>query len=523
VGPAAERPQEQAASAEQEVLAPSAAYREDRAPAASRPPKSIVLCLDGTGNQYGENNTNVVLLNRVVERSERQLVYYDPGVGTASLKPTLTSLARYWQRAIGLAFGYGLEQNVIEAYRYLMNTVEPGDTVYLFGFSRGAYTARVVAALIHAVGILPKNHDNLIGSALGVLKTKGFDRPRLLGFRAQFARHDTQGELIRPRVVLGLWDTVSSVSWVFDQVSYRYTTRNPSVGVARHAVALDERRAFFRTNLLKPWTRKNEAGEVTSQDLKQVWFAGVHSDIGGGYPMQESGLAKLTLEWMMVELQGYGLRFTEEAEALLYPGTSGPLVPAARGASPVPPDPLGPRHNSLQGPWWACEFWPKQPWDPRTRKTHLRFNRGRTRWVPTAEPGTLDLPLPVLHASVIERLEGSDYAPSNLPPNWALEDRARFARVATPPGLEDSLAKAREAPSAAPKPAPRGSSPEPAEEPMNAFFPGLLAFLSALFLGYLFVALIVFLVRCCQIGWWAQSPWAALGWPAALFKFVQGG
>src|SRR5262245_60564890 len=113
-------------------------------------PKNIVICCDGTGNEFGETNSNVVKLYRVlVQDYQTQVAYYHPGLGTMGAPSALGKLAQWWTKVKGLAFGYGLKDNIGDAYSYLMETYQPGDSVYLFGFSRGAYTVRALAAMLY--------------------------------------------------------------------------------------------------------------------------------------------------------------------------------------------------------------------------------------------------------------------------------------------------------------------------------------------------------------------------------------
>src|SRR6266699_5254372 len=105
-------------------------------------PKNIVICCDGTGNEFGEQNSNVVKLYKMLVRDTAQVTYYHPGVGSMGARSALTGIGKWWTRVIGLAFGYGISDNVADAYQFLMRTFEAGDHLYIFGFSRGAYTAR---------------------------------------------------------------------------------------------------------------------------------------------------------------------------------------------------------------------------------------------------------------------------------------------------------------------------------------------------------------------------------------------
>src|SRR5262245_58623619 len=119
--------------------------------------KNIVVCCDGTGNEYGENNTNVVKLFRMIEKDPRsQIAYYDPGVGTLSAPAALTKLTKALTKLLGLAFAYGVSTNLEDAYEYLMDKFEPGDKVFLFGFSRGAFTVRALAGMLNKCGLLEK-------------------------------------------------------------------------------------------------------------------------------------------------------------------------------------------------------------------------------------------------------------------------------------------------------------------------------------------------------------------------------
>ena len=222
--------------------------------------KNIVLCFDGTRNEYGERNTNVVSLFSLL-KPEGQALYYDPGVGTFSALPVLTAAQRSVMKAAGLAFGHGLASNVQEGYRYLMEHHERGDKVFLFGFSRGAYTARVLAGLVYMCGLLPAGNENLIPYAYDLYrrpasrggsqrKDKAFDIAR--GFKGTFSRRCGFQ-------FVGLWDTVSSIGWFRRPAHFPYTRRHPSIQNLRHAVALDERRAFYRQNLCEP---VREAPEV---------------------------------------------------------------------------------------------------------------------------------------------------------------------------------------------------------------------------------------------------------------------
>ena len=125
-------------------------------------PKNIVVCCDGTGNEFGDSNSNVVKLASTLVIDEQQVSYYHPGVGTMGSPNARTWLAKKWDVIRGLAFGYGITFCITDAYRYLIQTYEPGDHVYLFGFSRGAYAARALGGLLHMYGLLHEDNEGLI-------------------------------------------------------------------------------------------------------------------------------------------------------------------------------------------------------------------------------------------------------------------------------------------------------------------------------------------------------------------------
>ena len=158
--------------------------------------KNIIICLDGTGNQFGEKKSNVVKLFRMLERDpDEQVAYYDPGVGTLGDPTYKTWIARKTNKVLGLAFGRGLSKNLVEAYTYLMNHYEDGDKVFIFGFSRGAYTARALAGFIKVCGLFENGAENLIPYAMGLYlkKTPKSDPEKfykvLSGFRSTYGRN----------------------------------------------------------------------------------------------------------------------------------------------------------------------------------------------------------------------------------------------------------------------------------------------------------------------------------------------
>lgn len=359
--------------------------------------KNIVICCDGTGNQYGDQNSNVVkLYSTLIINGNDQVGYYHPGVGTMGSPTSHNRISNAWSVLTGMAFGAGLLANVGDAYRYLMNVYQEGDRVYIFGFSRGAYTARALAGSLHMFGLLCPGNNGLIPYVIGMYAkrtrdaagmTHTFDVAR--GFKATFCRPC-------PLHLVGVFDTVSSVGMVWSPLRLPYTGQNPDMANGRHAISIDERRAYFGSNL---W-----GAQLPGQSLKQVWFAGVHSDIGGSYPETQSGLSKISLQWMLCEAVSLGL-LVDPARA--------DIVLGRNTQPPVAPDPSAKTHNSLTRPWWLLECLPHSYYDSNSKKAKWRIPFGARRVIPEGS---------VMHESVGEKLKlDASYKPSNLPKQYSEE------------------------------------------------------------------------------------------------------
>lgn len=388
-------------------------------------PRNLVICCDGTNNRFGRENTSVVRLVQVLNRTPgRQRLYYDPGVGTLPEPGMWNATLRWLSKVGGLAFGTGLNRNVEEAYAYLMDHWEPGDHVFMFGFSRGAYTVRVLAALLHTLGLLPRGGHNLVPYVMRLFASSrdkagtddnGAPGARFLAyqrlcdeFRLTFARvvpgaADPEQRRFPVRF-MGVWDTVASVGWVWDPVSFPHTACNPSIGTIRHAIAIDERRAFFRQNRFRC-----PKDQPPHPDLVEAWFPGVHSDVGGGYPTTDGNLWRPAFDWMLAAAERAGLQVDEQRRLQIVP--------------PLPPDakPWADRiHESLEGWWWAAEYFPKLPRQSaggRRRSLWPGIGRGRRRFV---QPGAL------LHRSALLRVRepSGNYAPTNLDERFLAQVRA---------------------------------------------------------------------------------------------------
>ncbi len=253
----------------------------------------MIFC-DGTNDQFGSVTTNVVHLLRLSEPdNDRQRVFYEPGVGTFGANIFSLNVGTFLGKLLGAAFGYGLAQNLARAYRYLVDTHEPGDRVFIFGFSRGAFTARSLARLVDAGG-LPQPGAGRVDTIVAAYLAGGADA------LPQYANART----CRPHFV-GVWDTVAALGLLLRWHRFDDRCLSPGVANAAQALAIDEQRAAFEPT---PWPLP---APDSGQPVSQVWFAGVHSDIGGGY--RDRGLANITLYWMLEQARSRGLRLAAGA------------------------------------------------------------------------------------------------------------------------------------------------------------------------------------------------------------------
>ena len=417
--------------------------------------KSIILFSDGTGNSSGKLfKTNVWRMYEAVDlgpsppEERDQIAWYDNGVGTAAFRPL---------RLLQGIFGWGLKRNVLGIYRYACRNYRPGegqgpgdnpqglgDWFYGFGFSRGAFTMRLVIDLIASQGIVGYAEEGELarkskaayrawcrnggGRGLRALPTRAWrlGRDALIGLWHRIAKTKPYDPADNYRPVIrfvGVWDTVAAyggpiveITRAIDLFLYPLTMASyrlhPQVQCARHALALDDERDSFHPLL---WDEVNEArlvreGEVAADRLQQVWFTGMHADVGGGYP--DESLSYVSLLWMLEEARKAGLRtlddITERHVALA--------------------NSFGPMHDSRAGLASYYRYQPRKiaawldPVDASTmglRDPSIRDEAGRKRGL------LCDVKV---HESVIARIaEGTDhYATVAIP--------GRFTLV--PPGEE---------------------------------------------------------------------------------------
>ena len=297
--------------------------------------KRIVLCCDGTWNTPTQGiPTNVTKTARAVlpaaPDGTAQVVFYDAGVGTEG---------RLLSRFSGGVFGEALTKNVADAYRFLVHNYEDGDEIYLFGFSRGAYTARSTVGLLCNVGLLRKMHADRFPEAMAMYRRRDVppDSYEAERFRANYSRG------VPPVEFMGVWDTVGPLGipwrrglltvfpflaapiWPREDLDFHDVTLSGIVKHGYHALAIDDTRKPFEPSLWKA----PKQGQV----IEQAWFAGVHTDIGGG--REDSGLSDEAFVWMMEKARARGLAFDGEYVSKW-----------------VRPDPLGTLHDNGAWDWF---------------------------------------------------------------------------------------------------------------------------------------------------------------------------
>lgn len=341
-------------------------------------PRNLVVCCDGTSNQCDTVKTNVVHLFSRLEKNETQVAHYEPGVGT------FPAPGRWGERAgvaLGKLFGYGITQNIENGYRFLVEHYRPGDRVFLFGFSRGAYAVRCLAGMLHKCGLLHPSAKGLIGEAARVYYQKGNDTAA--------ARYKSIYSRDCPVHFLGVWDTVDSLGYLYTKRRFFNARLGENVSFGYHALALDEKRPKFEPLL---W---NESGQANHQTVEQVWFPGAHADVGGGY--ETRGLAEVSLQWMLQHATDKGLH----------------LVPDI--ALRQPANPADKLHDPLATPSGRILKW-----------LHLG---PRPRQVP---------PKALIHESVEQRMaQCSDYRPSALPTTYVTVNAHRLGPTVQMAGRND--------------------------------------------------------------------------------------
>lgn len=408
--------------------------------------RNLIVCCDGTGNVWRQSGaSNVVKLARQLDLAADngqvdQVLYYDPGVGTAEGKIAESrTLRTRLAKLAGLAWGNGAWTNVAEAYIWLMRHYRPGDRLFLFGFSRGAFTIRAVAGMLNWFRLLKPEHESLLPTLINVYRMNNDPTRSAIAhdMRIRFARALDAGELEQVRScrdadqtpdasieddigfpihLIGVFDTVESVGLgelLFGSINSDNRVK-PGVRFVRHALAIDETRWPYEP---RQYAGANGRGER----LLQVWFAGVHSDVGGGYGDSsdnrkadpETGLSDITLWWMLEESQSLGLRLKPDWQATLNP------------------DPCGLAHNeTLATPPWAVVGNVRRPYHCLYDKTPaLRLLCHESVQVRLAQSGNTYRPPET--STVVEVMPFSDSLRARCDALAQLPDRAPAATKPT--------------------------------------------------------------------------------------------
>ncbi|KAF8594073.1 hypothetical protein BDV93DRAFT_535126 [Ceratobasidium sp. AG-I] len=359
---------------------------------ASHKGRNLILCFDGTGDQFDQDNSNIVRFMQLLKKDDRtrQMVYYQAGIGTGIDTKHAGPISAKMSNIIDVAIATGLADHVRGGYQFLMQNYTEGDKISLFGFSRGAYTARALAGMLHKVGLLPAYNHEQVAFAYAMFKRDDPDGWKMSnGFKRAFSI-DVKIDF------LGVFDTVNSVGIIPRELPFAKS--NYLIRVFRHAVALDERRAKFKANLWGRTSAEDEklgdagkrgkyhrqksngggmwsyvtgggkqdeeeeedgeehehqhedrkgkkdtshhhghdwsatADKAHQTDVKEVWFSGAHCDVGGGSVPNETpnNLARIPLRWMIREcfLNNTGILFhsSELDEIGISPASLWPVV-----------------------------------------------------------------------------------------------------------------------------------------------------------------------------------------------------
>jgi len=418
--------------------------------------RTLVLCFDETGNQFGLDNSNVAALFSMLRKDDRsqQLVYYQAGIGTNTIPNVATPFWAQVDKILDGAYAKHMDAYIMGGYEFLMENYNEGDKICIFGFSRGAYTAQALAGMVHKVGLLPASDHQQIPFAY-----KMFSRDDKTGWAQSIEFKKAFSVNVKIEFV-GVWDTVCSVG--LRQHTPPFTASNTAIRYFRHAISLDEHRVKFMANYYhlrhEDDQKGTELGEVplsnqrhshpqneeeydsrsTETDVREVWFAGCHRDVGGGSVVHgtRNSLARIPLRWMIRQcfLANIGIQFYRESLKdigldfnTLYPFVTprpaalkaeesvvSQLKASAHNAEPTDVtltdevqaspsaastfkseedeelvDALCPIYDELKlsKAWWILEILPmryRTQTRSNKRKSHWRMNLGRPREIPRA-------------------------------------------------------------------------------------------------------------------------------------------
>ncbi|RLM01927.1 hypothetical protein CFD26_108262 [Aspergillus turcosus] len=407
-----------------------------------RPPRELVLCFDGTGNTFRADGgeSNILKIFRMLDRTKENRSGIGTDITPSSVAHAVMHSGKSWTgKAFDLALATSFDQHVIRGYRFIARRWVPGAKIYLFGFSRGAYTARFLNEMLDYIGLLGADNEELIPFVWEAFTqwkfSEGEDRQeRLSAMRCLKVSRETMCRPVGQVHFLGLFDTVNSVAEFNKESSTR-----PSPKIMRHAVSIDERRIKFQPVLfesklgtgspdmkqsVKEWKKGPEniydsdndgESSILEDDFEEVYFAGNHGDVGGGWPSKSWPASQVPLTWMVQEAIKAGLTFeSDKLEAL---GCQDPAT-SERGQDIVRQAERALIHDSLDydsGLPTEAFFWNLLEWIPFKRPKISPDGTVRmTRW--QARGSRRPLPKDAkIHGSVIRRLRTDpEYRPYNL-------------------------------------------------------------------------------------------------------------
>lgn len=311
-----------------------------------------------------------------------------------------------------------------------METYHDGDGVYLIGFSRGAYTVRALAGLLDGYGLLCRGNEGHLPYAWNEYVRQHGDRKQIKvsgnqSFKETFSRRKFRIHF------LGIWHTVSSVGWINTPLRLFSVAQNPTVSIGRHAISIDERRCFYRDNLWEKATDEqlarvaSENDPYPTQDLLEVWFPGVHSDIGGSYSQDSSVLSNNALQWLIAQIRDANAEIKLHTSQLVLGETVDPLptepdemkrVEALKDLNRKPTTTLV--HSSLHGIWWLLEVLPHRYYDSDDGKENWRTPLGMRRRLPAGKMRMPDHQVvehnTLIHHTAKDLMEGGGYMPPNV-------------------------------------------------------------------------------------------------------------
>lgn len=367
--------------------------------------KNLILFSDGTGNGAAKRHgTNVWKLYRALDvHRDDQVAFYDDGVGSQEFLPL---------KVLGGAIGFGLKQNVKDLYKFLCRSYKEGDKIYLFGFSRGAFTVRMLAGMIDCCGLYTeykdeKDLEERVENNYYILRTH-FKQTFISKLFCRFKniKKNDEGTLYPDIEFIGVWDTVDAYGFPIDEMTYIWDKvffpihfpdqiLSKKVKKACHALSTDDERHTFHPVLWDESLEEKRAndGEVSSGRIEQVWFAGAHSDVGGGYP--RDSLALVTLDWMISKIEvsdenTLGLHFIKEKRKEIH------------------------KHSDWHG---------KQH-DPRSGLgSYYRYKPRDIYELCNDDKNKVYIKTPKIHGAVFERIKDRvvSYAPIGIPKDYALE------------------------------------------------------------------------------------------------------